>query len=78
MQKYYYYLLKLKEYVKNEFNIEILLNISKYPLNNDTSLLDYYKKIANEITKVEIGSKNKLDKARYYIDLKLMEIFIMK
>lgn len=68
MQKYYYYLLKLKEYVKNEFNIEILLNISKYPLNNDTSLLDYYKKIAHEIKKVEIGSKNKLDKARYYIE----------
>lgn len=68
MQKYYYYLLKLKEYVKNEFNIEILLNISKYPLNNDTSLLDYYKKIAHEIKKVEIGSTNKLDNARYYIE----------
>lgn len=68
MQKYYYYLLKLKEYVKNEFNIEILLNISKYPLNNDMSLLDYYKKIAYEVKKVEIGSKNKLDKARYYIE----------
>lgn len=68
MQKYYYYLLKLKVYVKNEFNIEILLNISKYPLNNDTSLLDYYKKIANEINTVEIGSKYKLDKARYYVE----------
>lgn len=68
MQKYYYYLLKLKEYVKNEFNIEILLNISKYPLNNYTSLLDYYKKIANEINTVEIGSKYKLDKARYYVE----------
>lgn len=68
MQKYYYYLLKLKKYVQNEFNIKILLNISNYPLNNDTSIIDYYKKISQEIKKVKIGSKNKLDKARYYVE----------
>lgn len=67
MQKYYYYLLKLKDYVKKDFNIDILLNIKDYPLNNDKSLLSYYKKIAHEID--SIGTSNKrLDKARYYIE----------
>ncbi len=32
MQKYYYYLLKLKDYVKKEFNLDILSNIKDYPL----------------------------------------------
>ena len=68
MQKYYYYLLKLKDYVKNEFSIDILLNINSYPLNNATTLLDYYKKISKEIDKIRIGIHNKLDKARYYVE----------
>lgn len=68
MQKYYYYLLKLKEFVKNEFNLEILNNISDYPLNSDRTLIDYYTKIAEKIEKVTIGTKNKLQKARYYIE----------
>lgn len=68
MQKYYYYLLKLKDYVKKEFGLDILLNIKDYPLNNDTSLLDYYKKISTEIDKVKIGANNKLEKARYYVE----------
>lgn len=67
MQKYYYYLLKLKEYVKKEFNIDILFNIKDYPIDNDKSLTDYYKKIANEIESITDESK-RLDKARYYVE----------
>ena len=68
MQKYYYYLLKLKDFVKKQFNIEILNNISDYPLNNDRTLIDYYTKIAEKIEEVTIGTTNKLQKARYYIE----------
>ena len=68
MQKYYYYLLKLKEYTKIEFNLEILSNITDYPLNNDVSLIDYYKKIAVEVEKIKIGKSNRLDTARYYVE----------
>ena len=68
MQKYYYYLLKIKDYVKKEFNIEILNNILDYPLNNDRSLIDYYTKIAGKIEEVVIGTINKLQSARYYIE----------
>ena len=68
MQKYYYYLLKLKEFAKNEFNLDILENIKDYPLNNDTSLSKYYEKIALEVDKVKTRSHNRLDKARYYVE----------
>lgn len=67
MQKYYYYLLKLKEYVKEEFDVDILLKIKDYPLKNDKSLIDYYKKIANEIDSIKGGNK-KLERARYYVE----------
>ena len=67
MQKYYYYLLKLKNFAKVEFNIDILFNISKYPINNDVSLSDYYKKIVTKIEEVKIGS-SKFQKARYYVE----------
>lgn len=68
MQKYYYYLLKLKEFVKKEFNLVILENISDYPIDNDKTLIDYYKKIAEKIEEVVIGTSNKLQIARYYIE----------
>ena len=68
MQKYYYYLLKLKDFAKKEFNIDILKNILDYPLNNDRSLTDYYTKIAEKIDEVVIGTTNKLQSARYYIE----------
>lgn len=68
MQKYYYYLLKLKEFVKKEFNLEILNNITEYPLNNDKSFIAYHTKIASKIEEVKIGTSNKLQKARYYIE----------
>lgn len=67
MQKYYYYLLKLKDYVKQEFGIDILLNIRDYPLKCDKSLIDYYKKIADVIDSIHNGNK-KLENARYYIE----------
>lgn len=67
MQKYYCYLLKLKNYALKEFNIEILNNISKYPLYNDKSLSSYYEKIADKVIEVKPSTK-RMDNARYYIE----------
>ena len=49
--------------MKNKLNLEILNNISDYPLNNDRTLIDYYTKIAEKIEEVTIGTTNKLQKA---------------
>jgi len=35
MLKYYEYLLKIKLFLKNEFNLDIFLNINKFPINLD-------------------------------------------
>ncbi|MDD3049218.1 MAG: hypothetical protein PHQ89_04505 [Bacilli bacterium] len=67
MQKYYYYLLKLRNYLQEKFNLCILENIEKFPINLDNTLNEYYKKIATKIDEVIIDNKKKLDKARYYV-----------
>ncbi len=49
MLKYYEHLLKIKLYLKQAHNMEVLNNIEEFPLNTDTELFDYYKKIAERI-----------------------------
>lgn len=49
MLKYYEHLLKIKLYLKQTFDLDVLENISDFPLNTDTELSDYYEKIAEKI-----------------------------
>lgn len=49
MLKYYEYLLKTKTFLKDTFNLDVLGNLSEFPLNNDTELYEYYEKIAEVI-----------------------------
>ena len=41
MLKYYEWLIRIREYVKNEFGLEILQNLEDYPLDQDDSLVEY-------------------------------------
>ena len=47
IQKYFYYLIKIKKLLKEEFYISILENLEKYPIDLDNSFLNYYQKILN-------------------------------
>lgn len=49
MLKYYEHLLKIKQYLKQNFDLDVLENISDFPLNTDTELSGYYEKIAERI-----------------------------
>lgn len=49
MLKYYEHLLKIKLYLKQVFNLDVIENIRDFPLNTDTELSDYYEKIAERI-----------------------------
>lgn len=49
MLKYYEHLLRIKTYLKDIYNLEVLGNIQDFPLNTDTELSDYYAKIAERI-----------------------------
>lgn len=51
MLKYYEHLLKIKVFLKDKYNMDVLENIDDFPLNLDTNLMEYYEKIADRILK---------------------------
>lgn len=67
MLKYYEYLLKIKSFMKNEFDFDVLENLDKFPINLDTGMNEYYDKIASEITKPSAKRSWSNYNDRYYI-----------
>jgi len=67
MLKYYEHLLKIKLYLKQTFNLDVLENISDFPMNTDTELSDYYEKIAKRIESPSIHSYPVTYNDRYYV-----------
>lgn len=65
MLKYYEYLLKIKNFLHDSYNLDILENISDFPLNIDSTLVEYYEKIAKKIDNT--NSKSKINNGYYYI-----------
>ena len=51
MLKYYEYLFKIKVFLKEKYNMDVLENIDDFPLNLDDNLIEYYKQIAVRIVK---------------------------
>lgn len=49
MLKYYEYLLKIKKFLKENYDFSTLDNLEEFPLFMDTVSLDYYEKVANAI-----------------------------
>lgn len=75
MLKYYEHLLKIKLYLKETFNLDVLENIEDFPLNTDTELFDYYKKIAERIDSPSKYSYPVTYNDRYYVQ-KVKPFFI--
>lgn len=67
MLKYYEHLLKTKLYLKRVYNLDVLENISDFPLNTDTELSDYYDKIAERIESPSALSYPITYNDRYYV-----------
>lgn len=67
MLKYYEHLLKIKLYLKREFNLDVLENIHDFPLNTDTELSDYYARIAEKIESPSTFSSPVIYNDRYYV-----------
>ncbi len=74
MLKYYEYLLKIKSYLHSVHNLTVLENIDQFPLNTDTSLKEYYEKIAEQLQRPAYLRKNAYND-RYYI-LKSRPFFV--
>lgn len=47
--KYYKYFLTLKNFVKKEYDLDILENIDKFPTNTDRTVQEYYEKIVESL-----------------------------
>ena len=75
MLKYYEYLLKIKLYLKQTHNLDVLENLEDFPLNTDTELSDYYTKIAERIDSPSQLSYAVTYNDRYYIQ-KIKPFFI--
>lgn len=45
--KYYKYFVMLKNFAKDEYGIDILQNIDKFPVDTDKTIQEYYEKIAD-------------------------------
>lgn len=67
MLKYYEYLLKIKKYLKVEYDLDVLTNIDRYPINIDSNLKEYYEKISEKINQPFLTRTNSIYKERYYI-----------
>ncbi len=74
MLKYYEYLLKIKSYLYSVHGLTVLENIDKFPLNTDTTLKEYYEKIAEQLQQPSYLRKNSYND-RYYI-LKSRPFFV--
>lgn len=75
MLKYYEHLLKIKLYLKQVYNLDVLENIEEFPLDTDTELSNYYKKIAERIEVPSEFSQAVTYNDRYYVQ-KIKPFFI--
>lgn len=65
MLKYYEYLLKIKNLLREKFFLDVFYNIDKFPLKTDSNLQEYYEKIADKIRQYNTQGVGKSEK--YYI-----------
>ena len=49
MLKYYEFMLRVKAFLKTQYDLEVLANLDNYPLNTDKNLQEYYEKIADSL-----------------------------
>ncbi|MCC5853690.1 MAG: helicase, partial [Alkalimonas sp.] len=67
MLKYYEYLHRVRNLLRNEIGIEVLGNLEAFPVDLDPSLREYHEKIAERIETLNFTSESKHSPERYYI-----------
>ena len=65
MLKYYEYLFRIRKMMKEDYDLDLLHNLEKFPLNSDSEFREYYQKIADEVDKYRTGVLRDTD--RFYI-----------
>ena len=75
MLKYYEYLLKIKSYLKREYDFEVLENIDQFPINTDPVFAHYYEQIAEKISDSESTREQSSYNGGYYLQ-KIKPFFV--
>jgi len=55
MLKYYHFYLRIRDFMKTEFSMDILSSIDKFPVDTDRSMDEYRRKIAAKIRSISTG-----------------------
>lgn len=74
MLKHYEYLLRIKHLLMAEYDMEILHNINKFPLNTDPAFSIYHKAIADKIMNLDLANAF-TEERRFYI-YKIKPLFV--
>jgi Cdc6-like AAA superfamily ATPase len=67
MLKYYEYLLKIRSFMKSNYNFDVLGNLDKFPINTDSNLKEYYERIAERIDRCTVHGSRVAHNDRFYI-----------
>jgi DNA replication protein DnaC len=73
--KYYEYLLRAKSFLKSEYSLNVLENIDKFPLNTDSTLKEYYERIAHKVDQYKEANPKQARSDTYYIQ-KIKPFFV--
>ncbi|WP_103618211.1 hypothetical protein, partial [Campylobacter concisus] len=67
MLKYFMYLVECKNFLRERYNIEVLRNLDKFPLNLDKKFMEYYEKIVEKIENKNVLSNSGKESNAYYV-----------
>lgn len=67
MLKYYEYLLRIKNYLQDNYSMEVLHNLEKFPIEIDDSYKEYYEKISEKIELYNTPIREGFRFDRFYI-----------
>lgn len=73
--KYFEYLLQIKDFMKQKYQMEILQNIEKFPLDLDDTIQSYYEKVVEKIALHQYATGDELYSERFYV-LKTKAFFV--
>lgn len=67
MLKYYEYLLKIRDFLRTKYSLNVLRNLDKFPINTDSNLKEYYEKISKKLDTVRSSPYVTSTNDRFYI-----------
>jgi len=75
MLKYYEYLLRIRNFLHDSYSLDVLANLEQFPMETDESLTEYYKKIAEKVSKYNTPIHGEFRYDRFYVQ-KIKPFFV--